>query len=474
MPETLFPDVCVIGAGSGGLTVAASCAMLGAPVVLVEQDRMGGDRLNTGCVPTKALIAAARRAHDIRQAADFGITAGAPHIDFAGVLRHVREAIAAIAPNDSAARFGALGVKVIKGAARFTGPRSVAVGDIAISARRFVIATGARPLVPDIPGLDAVPFLTSDTLFDLTACPQHLGVLGGGSTGLELAQAFRRLGAEVTLLERDRLLPAEDPEMVDVVRRQLQDEGIALIEGAEVIRVEGEAGALRLVARQGDDEGAIAVSHLLVATGRRAHAGDLGLEAAGIAVGAAGISVDKGLRTTNPRVYAVGDAGGDRQFTHVAGWHGQMVAQNILFRRRVGTDGIAVPRVVHTDPELAQVGLTEDEARRQDPKARTLRWPFAENDRAVATRRRRGHIKLIVSARGRLLGCSLVGPEAGEIIGFYALALAKGATVADIAAIVLPYPGLSEVGKRAAGTYFQSRLGSPWLGRMIRLLRRFG
>ncbi|MGL4284989.1 MAG: dihydrolipoyl dehydrogenase family protein, partial [Phreatobacter sp.] len=445
-----------------------------APVVLVEKDRMGGDCLNTGCVPTKALIAAARRAHDIRQAAGFGIAAGEPRIDFAEVLRHVREAIATIAPNDSAARFGALGVRVIKGPARFTGPRSVAVGDIAISARRFVIATGARPLVPDIPGLDTLPFLTSDTLFDLTACPRHLGVLGGGPAGLELAQAFRRLGAEVTVLERDRLLPAEDPEMVDVVRRQLQDEGIALIEGAEMIRVEGEAGALRLVARRGDDEGAIAVSHLLVATGRRAETEDLGLDAAGIAVGAAGITVDKGLRTTNPRVYAIGDAGGGPQFTHVAGWHGQMVAQNILFRRPVGTGGIAVPRVTYTDPELAQVGLTEAEARRQDPKARTLRWPFADNDRAVATRRRQGHIKLIVSARGQLLGCSLAGPEAGEIIGFYALALAKGATAAELAAIVLPYPGLSEVGKRAAGTYFQQRLGSPWLGRMIRLLRRFG
>lgn len=474
MPEPLSPDVCVIGAGSGGLTVAAFCAALGAPVVLVETDATAGGGPTGGCVATKALMAAARRAHDIRQAAGFGITAGEPRIDFTAVLHHVREVVATIAPNDSAARFGALGVKVIRGAARFTGPRSVAVGDIAISARRFVIATGTRPLVPEIPGLATVPFLTSDTLFDLTACPQHLGVLGGGPAGLALAQAFRRLGAEVTVLERDRLLPAEDPELVDVVRRQLQDEGIALIEGAEVIRVEGEAGALRLVARQGDDEGAIAVSHLLVAAGRRVRTDGLGLEAAGIAVGPAGITIDKRLRTTNPRVYVVGDAGGGPQFTPVAAWHGQMVAQNILFRRPVNTDGVAVPRVVDTDPAIAQVGLTEAEARRQDPKARTLRWPFAENDQAVATRRRRGHIKLIVSARGRLLGCSVVGPEAGEIIGYYALALAKGASAADIAAIVLPYPGLSEVGKRAAGTYFQSRLGSPWLGRMIRLLRRFG
>ncbi|QCI63938.1 dihydrolipoyl dehydrogenase family protein [Phreatobacter stygius] len=474
MPETLSPDVCVIGAGSGGLTVAAFCAMLGAPVVLVEKDRMGGDCLNAGCVPSKALIAAARRAHDIRQASGFGIRAGEPAIDFAQVMRHVRDAIATIAPNDSVARFSALGVKVIKGEARFLGPGAVTVGDTTIAARRFVIATGSRPLLPDIPGLDALPFLTSETIFDLAACPGHLGVLGGGPVGLEMAQAFRRLGAEVTVLERDRLLPGEDPEMVDVVRRQLQDEGIALLEGVELTRVEGEPGALRLIARRGDDDGAIGVSHLLVATGRRANVENLGLEAAGVAFTSAGITVDKTLRTSNPRIHAIGDVGGGPQLTHVAGWHGQMVAQNILFRRPVDTGGTAVPRVIYTDPELAQVGLTEAEARKLDPKARSLRWPFAENDRAVTARRRQGHIKLVISAKGRLLGASIVGAEATELIGLYALALAKGGTAAELAAIVLPYPGLSEVGKRAASTYLQARLGNPWIGRIMRLLRRFG
>jgi pyruvate/2-oxoglutarate dehydrogenase complex dihydrolipoamide dehydrogenase (E3) component len=472
--ESLSVDVCVIGAGSGGLTVAAFCAMLGAPAVLIEKGEMGGDCLNVGCVPSKALIAAARRAEDIRSAGAFGIGPTVPEIDFAAVQAHVREAIAAIAPTDSVARFTALGVRVIRGAARFTGPKTVEVGGTVITARRFVIATGARPAVPDIPGLDAVPFYTNETIFSLAECPDHLAVLGGGAVGLELAQAFRRLGAEVTLFERDRILAREDAEMTDVIRRRLVADGITIHEGSEVSRVERDGADIRVHAIRAGEEGAIGVSHVLVALGRKPNTDDLGLESAGIAFNPHGVSVDKALRTTNKRVYAIGDVTGQAGFTHVAGWHGSLVAQNILFRRPIRTDRTAVPRVTYTDPELAHIGLTEAEARASDRKARVLRWPFAENDRAVATRRREGHVKLVVGHKGAILGCSIAGPEAGDLIAPYAVALAKGMTVQDLSGIILPYPTLSEAGKRAAGTYFVASLSNPWIGRVVRFLRRFG
>ena len=472
--ESLSVDVCVIGAGSGGLTVAAFCAMLGAPVVLIEKGEMGGDCLNVGCVPSKALIAAARRAEDIRTARLFGIGPDVPSVDFAAVRTHIRDTIATIAPTDSVARFTALGVRVIKGEARFTDPKTVQVGETTIKARRFVIATGSRPAVPDIAGLADVPFFTNETIFDLAECPRHLAVLGGGAIGLELAQAFRRLGAEVTIFERDRILAKEDGEMTDVVRRRLLADGITIHEGSEVSRVERDGADIRVHAVRDGEEGAIGVSHVLVALGRKPNLDALGLEAAGIAASPRGVTVDKGLRTTNTRVYAIGDVTGEAGFTHVAGWHGSLVAQNILFRRPIRTDRTAVPRVTYTDPELAHVGLMETEARARDPKARVLRWPLAENDRAVATRRCDGHVKLVVGHKGAILGCSIAAAEAGELIAPYAVALAKGMTVQDLSGIILPYPTLSEAGKRAAGTYFIASLSNPWIGRIVRFLRRFG
>ncbi|WP_439574728.1 dihydrolipoyl dehydrogenase family protein [Phreatobacter sp.] len=474
MDEKLTPDVCVIGAGSGGLTVAAFCAMLGAPVVLVERGLMGGDCLNAGCVPSKALIAAARAADMVHEAPAFGIGSGRSKVNVEHVREHIRETIATIAPNDSEARFAALGVRVIRGEAAFRDPSTVEVGTTTIAARRFVIATGSRPFIPAIPGLDGVPYLTNESVFELGELPRHLAVIGAGPVGLEIAQSWRRLGAEVTVLERDRMLASEDPEMVRPVRDALVEDGIALHEGAEVFRVEGEAGALRLHVRRGEEEGLLEASHLLVAVGRQPALDALALDKAGITHSARGVTVDRGLRTTNRRVYAIGDASGAPQFTHVAGWHGSLVAQNILFRRPVRTDRTPVPRVVFTDPELAHVGQTEAEARASDARTRVLRWPFSENDRAVAMRRTRGHVKLVIGRKGRLLGCTITGHEAGELIAPFVLAVSKSMTVQDLAGMVLPYPTLAEIGKRAAGTYFQSSIGNPWIGRIVRLLRRFG
>ena len=475
MAELIRPDICVIGAGSGGLSVAAAAAAFGVPVVLVEKGRMGGECLNTGCVPSKALIAAARRAHGVAALDAFGITASPPQIDFARVHDHVHGVIAAIAPNDSKERFTGLGVRVIEGKARFKDKDTVAVGDdIEIKARRFVIATGSSPALPPIPGLDTVPFLTNETVFDLTVCPEHLIVLGAGPIGLELAQAFRRLGAAVTVLEAHTALAREDAECARIVLDQLAAEGVVLRQGVSVARVEASASGVAVVLGGASGHERIVGSHLLIATGRRPNVEGLDLDAAGIAHSPAGIVVDRALRTTNRRVYAIGDVAGGPQFTHAANYHAGLVIRNALFRLPVKADDSLIPRVTFTDPELAHVGLTEDEARRAHRSIRVLRWPLSENDRAQAERETRGHIKVITDKRGRILGATIVGAGAGELITTWALALANRLNIRAIAGIVVPYPTFGEIGKRAAITYFLPSLTSPFVRRIIGLLRRFG
>jgi pyruvate/2-oxoglutarate dehydrogenase complex dihydrolipoamide dehydrogenase (E3) component len=476
MTESLTPDICVIGAGSGGLSVAAGAAALGVPVVLVEKGRMGGDCLNTGCVPSKALLAAAKRAHAIAHAQPCGLDARPAEIDFAQVHRHVHEVIAAIAPNDSVARFTGLGVRVIAGRARFRDPDTVTVGDaFEIKARRFVIATGSSPAVPPIPGLESTPYLTNESIFELTARPEHLIIIGAGPIGLELAQAFCRLGTRVTVLEAAQPLTREDPECAAILIEVLKAEGIDIRTGASVARVEKASPGIRVVVRASNNtQEAIDGSHLLVATGRRVDVGDLGLDRAGIAHERKGIRVDRRLRTTNRRVYAVGDAAGGLQFTHVANYHAGIVLRNVLFRLPATVSEAAVPRVTYTDPELAQVGLTEDEAKQRGERIQVLRWPYHENDRAQAERETTGHIKIVTTDRGRILGATIVGPAAGETITTWTLAIGQKLNIRALAGIIIPYPTLSEVGKRAVITYFMPRLRSTWLRRIVVWLRRFG
>jgi pyruvate/2-oxoglutarate dehydrogenase complex dihydrolipoamide dehydrogenase (E3) component len=476
MAEILTPDICVIGAGSGGLSVAAGAAAFGVPVVLVEKGKMGGDCLNTGCVPSKALLAAAKHAHAFAHARPFGLAPRPVEVDFAQVHRHVHEVIAAVAPNDSTARFNGIGVRVIAGTARFRDPDTVTVGDaIEIKARRFVIATGSSPAVPPIPGLEAVPYLTNETVFDLTVRPEHLIVIGAGPIGLELAQAFRRLGARVTVLEAAQPLTREDPECAAILLEALKCEGIEIRSGVTVARVENASPGIRVVTRTGSGaEEVVAGSHLLVATGRRVNVDDLGLDRAGIAHDRKGIRVDRRLRTTNRRVYAVGDVAGGLQFTHVANYHAGIVLRNVLFRLPTTVNEDTIPRVTFTDPELAQVGLTEDEARRRGERVQVLRWPYHENDRAQAERETSGHIKVVTSERGKVLGATIVGASAGELITTWTLAISQQLNIRSLAGIIIPYPTLSEVGKRAAITYFMPRLRSKWLRHIVVWLRRFG
>jgi pyruvate/2-oxoglutarate dehydrogenase complex dihydrolipoamide dehydrogenase (E3) component len=473
--ELLAPDICVIGGGSGGLSVAAAAAFFGVPVVLVEQGKMGGECLNTGCVPSKSLIAAARHARAIAQARAFGISVRGLDIDFGKVHKRVHDVIAAIAPNDSKERFTGLRVRVIQGAARFTDRETVRVDDaIEIKARRFVIATGSIPSLPPIEGLSATPHLTSETVFDLTTRPEHLIVIGAGAIGLELAQAFRRLGSAVTVLDAGQPLGREDAECARVVLDALAEEGVDVQGNVSIARVERPDAKIKVVIRGKDGEHTITGSHLLVATGRRANAGGLGLERAGIAHDGGGILVDRGLRTANKRVYAIGDVAGGAQFTHLANYHAGLVIRNALFRLPVRVNEQLIPRVTFTEPELAQVGYTEAEALRRRHAIRVLRWPYSENDRSQAEGETRGHIKVIASGRGKILGATIVGSQAGELISAWSLAISQNLNIRAFTGVVLPYPTRAEIGKRAALNYFLAAATNALVQRIIVLLRRLG
>lgn len=481
-PRTLTPDVVVIGGGSGGLTTAAVMASFGVPVVLIEKHKMGGDCLNVGCVPSKAILAAAKHAHAIMEGPKFGIhakgTGEAPFdVNFSRVHDHIQEVIGTITPVDSVQRYEGLGVTVLGGEARFTGPQTVQVGNTTVKARRVVIATGSRPALPPIPGLDSVPYLTNETVFDRTELPEHLIVIGGGPIGLELAQAHRRLGARVTVLEGLKLLGREDREAAELVKTALQAEGVDVHEHAKVIQVAQEGAGIVATVETGEGEAKTTLqvkgSHLLVAAGRAVNVEGLDLEKAGVAYDRRGIKVDAGMRTSNRKVFAIGDVAGGLQFTHVAGYHGALIARSILFRLPIKQNMTILPKTTYTDPEVASVGATQEEVKNLQG-VRILRWAFHENDRAIAERTTYGFIKVFTSRRGKILGAVVVGPKAGEIIALWGLAVAKGMKISDITSWVAAYPTLSEVGRRAAVEYYKGATANPTLRKIITFLQRFG
>ncbi len=476
MAKNLDIDICVIGAGSGGLTVAAGASQMGASVALVEKGKMGGDCLNYGCVPSKAMLAAGHAAEGMRRAGRFGVAATEPEIDSAGVYGHIHGVIAAIEPNDSVERFEGLGVKVIKAEGRFTGPRELEAGDTRITARRFVVATGSSPFVPPIPGLESVDYYTNETIFYADKLPEHLIVIGGGPIGIEMAQAHRHLGARVTVLEMFAVMPKDDPELVAHVRRQLDEDGIDIREGVSIKSVEEAPGGVAVLLEEGDGgkESRIEGSHLLVATGRRANVHGLDLEKAGIRYSDKGIDVDARLRTSNKKIFAIGDVAGGLQFTHVAGYHAGVVLKNALFRWPAKADTRAVPWVTYTAPELAQVGLTEAEAKKSHGDIRILRWPFHENDRAQAEGVTDGLVKAVVTPKGRILGCGIAGANAGELIQTWVLAMSQKIKIGALAQMVAPYPTLGEVSKRAAGSFYTASLFSDRTRKIVRFLSRFG
>jgi len=478
-PDLCVPDLCIIGAGSGGLAVAAGAVQMGATIVLVERGRMGGDCLNYGCVPSKSLLAAARLASAWRRGAELGIGCDPPRIDFAAVADSVERVIQRLAPNDSVERFERLGVHVIRAEARFVDPRTVRAGDTMIRPRRFVIATGSAPVVPPIPGLDSVPFFTNETVFANRTAPSHLIVIGGGPVGIELAQAHRALGAAVTVIDAGPLLPHDDPELVALLARRLAEDGIALKPSVAVAGVEREGTNLAVTLATGGKENGgkenerVIGSHLLVAAGRRPNLAALDLSAAGIEANAKGIVVDARLRTTNRRAFAIGDAAGGPQFTHVALYHAGIVIRNALFRLPARVDYRALPWVTYTDPELAQAGQSEASAREAGP-VQVLRWSFADNDRAHTERDTSGEMKIITGRRGRILGATILGAAAGDLILPWALAIAQRLKIGAMANLIVPYPTRGEAGKRAAGSFYTPSLFAPRTRRLVRLLARFG
>ena len=469
MTQIIKADLCIIGAGSGGLSVAAGAAMLGRKVVLIEKGEMGGDCLNTGCVPSKALIAAAARAEDMREAEKFGVASVEPKIDFAAVMKHVHGVIESIAPIDSQERFEGLGVTVIREHASFTGPREIRAGDTTVRAKHFVIATGSRPFVPPIPGLDDVPYFTNETLFDNRALPDHLVIIGGGPIGIEMAQAHRRLGAKVTVIEGDKILGREDPELADIVRTQLVKEGVALVEGGKADKIEKTLSGISVTVGARAIEG----SHLLIAVGRKPTVDGLNLEAAGVDYDAKGLKTDNRLRTTNKRVYAAGDVAGGRQFTHVAGYHASILIRNILFKAPSKNKEHLAPRVTYCDPELAQIGLTEREAREQHGEVKIARWPFSQNDRAEAERDTQGLVKVITDNKGHVLGAGVVGRGAGDLLQPWVLAISSNLKIRAFTDMIAPYPTRGEASKRAAGAWYSDTLFSDRTKFLVRLLSVF-
>lgn len=475
MKKTLTPDICVIGAGSGGLSVAAAAASFGVDVVLIEAGKMGGDCLNYGCVPSKAIIAAGKAADAMRHSDKFGIKPVEPEVNFKKVNQHIHNVIGAIAPNDSVERFTALGVNVIEAYGKFIDKNTVEAGEYQIKARRFVVATGSTAFVPPIAGLDEVDYLTNESLFELTRKPQHLIVVGGGPIGLEMAQAHRRLGSEVTVLEGFRALGKDDPELARVVLDRFKEEGIDIKENAKVVRVEkrGKTGVKVYFELDGQEQ-SVDGSDLLMAVGRAPNVNGIGFEEAGVEFDRRGVKVDAGLRSTNRKVYAIGDIAGSLQFTHMAGYHAGIVIRSILFRLPAKAKTNHIPWATYTDPELGNVGLTEAQAKEKHGEIQVLRWPYAENDRAQAERKTAGLIKMVTDKKGRILGVGIAGAGAGEMINLWALAVSKKMKVGDIAAYVPPYPTMAEIGRRAAITHYAETTRKPLVRKVIGFLRKFG
>src|SRR4051794_34129016 len=465
-------DICVIGAGAGGLTTAAIAAQLGARTVLIERAKMGGECLNTGCVPSKALLAASKAAHGVRTARCFGMDCTLPEVDFTAIRRHVRGIVDAIAPHDSVERFEGLGVEVVRAEARFVGPREISAGNRTIRTRRVVIATGSEPAIPPILGIASVPYLTNETIFDIDRRPEHLVIIGAGAVGIELAQAHRRLGAAVTIVENARALPRDDPELAGMLLRTLQEEGVEIRERTDIKSVETTPTGIALNVETEGQPIRIAGSHLLIAAGRKPRIDGLDLDRAGIRYDEKGITVDRRLRTTVSGVFAIGDVIDAPHLTHVAGYHAGTVIRNALFRLPAKVDYTALPWVTYTDPELAQVGATAAEARRRyGEEVQVVQLPFAENDRAQTERQTAGLVKIVIHRNGRILGASILAAHAGELAHLWVLAIEQRLKLRHIAAMLAPYPTWGEANKMAAGEFYKPRLFGAWTCRAVRLLK---
>ncbi len=468
-------DIAVIGAGSGGLSVAAGAAMLGLKVVLFEKGEMGGDCLNYGCVPSKALISAAKHAQAFRDAEKYGLTAAEPVVDWTRVKAHVRSAIDTIAPVDSQERFEGLGVQVIREPARFLSPTIVGTDTVQVKARRIVIATGSRAFVPPIPGLDGVEYITNEEVFDLPEMPSHLVILGAGPIGMEMAQAFTRLGAKTTVVEMGQALARSEADHAKVVVDRMRKEGVTIHENAPATAVSKTDSGVRVRVEPKDGEAFdIDGSHLLVAVGRAPVLDSLDLDVGKVEFDRGGVKTKANLRSTsNGRVWAVGDAAGKGQFTHLAGWHASVFVRNALFKAKSKADDLPLPAVTYSEPEIAQVGMTEKEARaKYGDKVKTSSFPFHENDRAIAEGKTEGEAKLVTLPSGKILGASIVGDGAGDIVQLAGYAMSNGQKMRSLTNFISPYPTRMEVLKRAASKWYEPLVFGAQAKALVSVLQR--
>ena len=439
-------DVIVIGGGAAGLTAAGGCALFGLKVALIEGHKMGGECLNNGCVPSKALITAAKRAAEAREEKRYGITLAPPQVDWAGVHKHVHDAIAHIEPHDSPTTFEEMGCEVILGYARLTGRQSVEVDGRTLTAPRIVIATGSGPFVPPIAGLETVPYLTNENLFDLTEQPAHLVIIGGGVIGMEMAQSFRRLGSEVTVIEPGDIMARDDRDSVAVVVDVMQAEGVHFVKG-KAAKVEGGKGAVKVHTDGGD---VVSGSHLLVAVGRIARVSGYGLEELGMELSRNGIAVDDRRRTSVKGIYAIGDCRDGPRLTHVSGYEGSNVALEIVTGIPTKVDWKALPWCTYTEPEVAQIGLTESEAReKHGDKVTVVTEHFADNERAIAEDSTKGHLKVIFKGK-QVIGASICGKHAGELLLPFTQSITGKSSSFALGSAVISYPTRSEILKAAA------------------------
>lgn len=450
MASLSTPDLCVIGAGASGLAVAEAARRLGASVAIVEQGEPGGSSLRSGALALAALSAAANRAALATRAAPFGIALDPPTISFRKVRDHIAEIIRDAAPDAAAPRLAALGIELIRGTAKFTDPRTLKAADTTIEAKRYVIATGARSVLPDIPGLLGVPYFTTETIFDNTRKPEHLLILGAGPMGLELGLAYRRLGAAVTIVDTGKPLAHCDPELAEIALRRLRDEGVVLHESSAAVSIQGGDETITATIRAGDDMLPIAASHVLVAAGRTPNFEDLNLDIAKIRRSASqggGLVLNATLRTTNAHVHAVGEAAGNSP--HLSTLEADLVVRAALNGRASPYDPSLAPRLTLTDPPIAEIGLTEPMARtRLRGGYSVLRASYTENDLARAERDGIGLVKLVVGKTGKLLGAGIVGAGAGELVALFALAIAQQMDVKALASLAAPYPSHAELARR--------------------------
>jgi len=467
-------DLVVIGGGSAGLSAAAGAAMLDLNVVLYEKGEMGGDCLNYGCVPSKALLSAAKYAQSARDGAKLGVSAGEPQVDWSAVKAHVKGAIETIAPIDSQERFEGLGCTVFREHARFKDAKTIISDSSEVTAKRIIIATGSTAFIPPIPGLSDTPYITNEEMFDLPELPEHLVILGGGPIGLEMAQAFKRLGSKVTVIEMMSALGRSDPDHAAIALGALREEGVTILEGYKAVGVSGSAGAVSVKTETKDGGGeTISGSHLLVAVGRRTLMDGLDLEAGDVASDGRSITVDQTLRSnSNKRVWALGDVAGKGQFTHQAGWHASVFTRRALFKQGTKADSLPPPAVTYTSPEVAQLGLTEAEACEQfGDKISVSSFPFHENDRAIAEGKTLGEAKLIIKG-GKLVGASVVGEGAGDIIQLASVAMSNNLKLTALTNFISPYPTRAEAIKRAASAHFTPTVFGKASKRLVSILQK--